>query len=198
MIFISYYTLGNYEKVINQYLIPSLKKWKLFYDIESVEDMGNWQKNTHYKAQFIKKMLLKHKQSVVFLDADATVEQNPILFTQLTDYDIAYHELDWYLMWRKQSGNPKREVLSGTLYLNYNEKILKFLDKWIEENNNNICWEQKNMQKILEKWNNKLKIYNLPPKYCCIILTQDRIPDYYIKDKPVILHHQVSRRYKNK
>jgi len=98
MIIISYATKNTpYEKVINTYLLPGLKKWGLKYDIEYPEDKGSWQANTHLKAEFIKRMILKHKQAVVFLDADATIEKYPNLFFKLEQekYDISYHELDW-------------------------------------------------------------------------------------------------------
>lgn len=201
MIYISYYTKNTpYEKVMKEHLLPSLKRWNLKYDIGVINSLGNWQKNTHYKASFIKKMLLKHKEPIVFLDADATIEDYPMLLMVgdlYCNYDIAYHNLDWYLFWRKQSGQKKREVLSGTLYLRYNKKVLEFLDAWIEENNKNTTWEQRNMQWVLRSWKKKLEIYNLPPEYCCIILPNGQIPYYYLKEKPIILHHQVSRKYKN-
>jgi hypothetical protein len=199
MIFISYYTKKTpYEKVMKTYLLPSLKKWKLKYKIEGIKNLGNWQKNTHYKAKFIKKMLLKYKQPVIFLDADATIEKYPYLFWKLEElnYDIGLHYLDWYLFWRKQSGQMKREALSGTLFLNYNKKVLKFLDKWIKENNESTQWEQRNMEKILDR-QFYLKVYDLPPKYTCIKLRNGQIPIHYVKSPPVIIHHQVSRQYKN-
>lgn len=197
MIYISYFTQHTpYEEVIETHLHPTLHKWKLNHDIESIIDKGNWQKNTHYKAEFIKKMLLKHKQPVIFLDADAKILENPVLFEKLNDYDVGLHYSDWRLLWRKEKGQDKREALSGTLYLNYNEKALKFLDEWIEKNNNNIQWEQRNMEILLEEWKNKIKVYKLPPEYCVIIMRDGSIPEWYITEKPVILHHQVSRKYK--
>lgn len=198
MRYISYYTKNTpYEEVMKTHLLASLQRLELKYDIESIENLGSWRANTHFKATFIKKMLLKHKKSVCFLDSDVTIEQKPILFEKLNNYDIAYHKLDWFKFWRKQEGNPKREALSGTLYLKYNEKILKFLDEWIELNKISTDWEQRNMQKILEKWKGKLQTYNLPPEYCCIIMRNGAIPKWYVKEKPIIIHHQVSRKYKN-
>jgi len=202
MIYISYYTqLTPYEEVIKTHLIPSLNKWSLKYEIKSIKDRGSWQKNTHYKAEFIKEMLLKYKQSVVFLDADAIIKNYPILFDTLNfeqEVDIALHYLDWYLLWRKQEGNKKIETLSGTLYLNYNKKVLRFLDDWIKENKISMNWEQRNMEKVLKTWKNKLNIYNLPPEYICIIMRNGSIPDWYIKGEPIIIHYQASRKYKNK
>ena len=42
-------------------------------------------------------MLLKHKQSIVFLDADASIEDYPMLLMVgdlYCNYDIALHRLD--------------------------------------------------------------------------------------------------------
>lgn len=198
MIYISYYTISTpYEKVVNQYLIPSLIRWNLPYDIEPIENLGSWTANTHYKVTFLKKMLLKHKQPIVFLDADATIEQYPSLFDTLSNsnYDIGVHYFDTNLFWRGQIGLEKREALSGTLYLNYNSKVLNFLDEWIEENKRLNQLEQKNMQGILKKFEDKLNIFSLPIEYATIIRKDNSIPDY-IKN-PVIIHHQVSREFKN-
>jgi len=198
---ISYATKNTpYMKVIQEKLLPTLKKFNLEYDIEYPEDMGSWQKNTHYKAEFLKKMLLKHKEPIVFLDSDATIEKYPELFFKLEkeNYDISYHELDWMKMWRKQTGQAKREVLSGTLYLAYNEKILQFLDEWIEENKKSTAWEQKNMAKVLINWKKKLNIYPLPYSYITIMVGGGAIPSHMIKkSEVVILHHQASRKYRN-
>jgi len=201
MIIISYFTRNTpYEEVMNFKLLPSLKKWNLKYDIEAIEDKGSWQANTHLKADFIKRMLLKHKQAVIFLDADATIEKFPELFFRLKheNYDISYHELDWFKMWRKQEGNSKREVLSGTLFINYTENSLKFLDDWIELNKQSIEWEQRNMEKVLEKWKDKLKIYPLPYAYITVMYRNNQLPLHMIKKEDIfILHWQVSRLYRN-
>lgn len=199
MIYISYYTKNTpYANVVQTYLLPSLKKYNLSYRVEGIEDLGSWQKNTHFKAEFILKQLLKHKQPVVFLDADASIEQYPILFEQLENYDIALHFLDWYLHWHKQSGQTKREVLSGTFYLAYNKRVLKFLDEWIELNKTSQAWEQKNLETVLKSRKNKLQIYELPPHYCAIILHNNQLPEHYLNGKEVvILHHQISRKFRN-
>lgn len=202
MIIVSYYTKNTpYEEVLNTKLLPSLKKWKLKYDIQAIVDKGSWQANTHFKAEFIREMLKKHNEAIVFLDSDATIEQFPELFCKLEKekYDISYHELDWYKMWRKQEGNSKREVLSGTLFINNTAISYRFLNNWIEYNKQSKNWEQRNMEKILEKWKNKLKIYPLPYSYITIMYRNNTLPLHMIKESEiVILHHQASRRLKNR
>ena len=195
MIYISYATKNTpYVKVAEDYLIPTLKKFNLPYDIAYPENKHSWQANTHMKATIIKQMLLKHKQAIICLDADATIERPPILFKELNDYDIGVHFLDWYRFWKGIEGQYRRHLLSGTMYLNYNEKVLQLLDEWIKENNSNVRWEQRNLEEVLKRTKILLKIYKLPVEYCTIIKFDGKPPDY-IKS-PVILHHQASRIHK--
>lgn len=195
MIYISYYTSNTpYEQVIQNCLLPSLKTYGLKYDIEAIEDKGSWQANTGYKCVFVKKMLQKHNEPVVFLDADAVVTRNPALFDELNDYDIAFHWLDWYLQWRGKTGD-KRELLSGTMMFNPTKNTFNLLDEWIYEvKSQSGKWEQRVLQEIIERKEKELQIYNLPASYCAVILHNKKIPSY-IK-APVIVHTQASRKYK--
>ena len=195
MIYVSFCSKNtSYEKVINRYLIPSLKRFNLNYDIDYIENKGSWRANVLYKPLFIKKMLLKHKQSIVSLDADASIEQYPHLFEKLKAYDMGAHWLDWNSWYGKRDG--KKEFLGGTLYFNYNERVLKLVDKWIENHKINPCLPQKVLGKTIKETKD-IKIYELPLEYSYIeTLPNGKEP--LIKLDPVILHHQVSRKYRNK
>ncbi len=151
MITISYFTKNTpYEEVMKTHLLASLKKYKLNYDIEGIDDLGSWQKNTHYKAEFIKKMLLKHKCPVIFLDADATIEQYPKLFNGLMDYDISYHSLDWCY-------DKKTEV-----YTNNGWKKFKHLNKKDKIATLNVKTKELEFQNYTKfiKYNYKGKMYS--------------------------------------
>ena len=196
MIFISYYTKKTvYENVIKKYLLPSLKKWELPYIVAGIDNFGTWSANTGYKSKFILETLEKYKEDIIFLDADATIERYPHLFLNIPEkYDIAFHWLDWHKFWRKTEGRPERELLSGTLMCRYNEKVIALLKNWQKQVQDNIKkWEQKVLQKIIKTEKHGLKIYNLPIQYCSIIKGSS-VPEW-IKE-PVIVHHQVSRKYR--
>lgn len=197
MIFISYYTIGVYEKVINDLLLPSLKRWGLTYDIVGIKDLGSWQLNTGLKCQVIRDMLLQHKEDICFLDADATIEQYPKLLFHIPDeFDIAIHMLDWQLFWRNKIGESQRELLSGTMVVKYKESTIKLLDEWVVAVKlHKSVKEQKVLEKLLLE-NKKYKLFDLPPNYCAIKKFDGTIPEYI--GKPVILHHQISRKYKNR
>jgi len=195
MIYVSFVSKNTvYEKVAEQYLIPSLKKWNLRYDIDYIENRGSWAENVYYKPEFINKMLRKHKEPIVSLDADATIEKFPELFERLpNNIDLAAHYLDWHSWYGK--GN-KQELLGGTLYFNYNEKILNMVNDWMIAQKKIKQYAQKVLAKMLEEHKN-INIYKLPLEYCYIKnLPDGREP--LIKLDPTILHHQVSRELKHK
>lgn len=196
--FASYHTGGCYREEIEKHLLPTLKKFNLDYDIEEVVNKGDWYKNTAMKATVIKKMLLKYKQPIVFLDADSSIEKYPDLFFNIpSNIDIAYNLFNWMGFWRgKWEDKSNMQLLSGTLYFDYNKKVLEIIDTWIESNKNDIhIWEQKKLENIVNS-RNDLNTYHLPIEYCTIIKPDLSIPEF-IKE-PVILHHQASRLYKNK
>ena len=196
MIYISFVTKNTpYENVVKEYLIPSLEKWNLKYDIDYIEDRGSWSANICYKSKFLKKMLLKHKCDIVSLDADAVIEKEPTLFETIPlEYDLGVHNLDLNA-WYGRTMNQK-ELLGGTLFLRYNGKILSMLLEWIELQKTAKQWPQKVLSGILKKEDNQIKIYELPIEYCYIkTLPGGRKP--FVDADPVISHHQVSRQYKH-
>lgn len=193
MQFVSFVTKDTpYAKVVEEFLIPSLKKWGLSYDIAYIENRGSWVRNIQYKSQLIKSMLLKHKCPIVSLDADAVIEKDPILFKNLQDYDYACHYYDWSIWYNKPKGSRK-EMLGGTQYYAYNQKVLNLVDKWIEEQKKSSIWAQKVLEKILQE-NKDIKIYELPVEYCFIKTSKH--PE--IRKRAVIFHNQLSRKYRTK
>ena len=201
IIYISYYTENTpYEQEINKYLLPSLKKFNLSYDIEAVKDLGSWQKNTGYKSTFILKMLKKHKCPVVFLDADAEILKQPTLFNNISEeYDIGVHYLHWGWIWHQNKEHSRRDLLSGTMYISYSPKTLHLVKLFIDtvKKNPNI-WEQKAMQQVVEN-KKDIKIFKLPYSYITFPMADNTLPLHAVKKEDiVILHHQASRRLKNR
>ena len=191
MVYCSFVSKNSpYEQVVKEFLLPTLIKFNLNYDIEYIENKGSWINNVQHKPTFLKNMLLKHKCPIVSLDADATIEKNPILFETLTDYDMGFHYLDWRMWYRKSY--DKKELLGGTMYVNYNDKVLKFLNQWIIEQSKKIEYAQKVLQPLILN-NTDLKIYELPLAYCFIDCSRFPI----LKKEAVIIHHQKSRLYRN-
>jgi len=181
-IVVSFYTKGTgYEEQVKQLKI-TLKRFNLENDVAGIEDRGSWHKNTYYKAQFIQRMMKKHPdRSILYVDADAKMRMNPVLFNDLDcDFACYFH-------------SPRKELLSGTLYFN-NTKGARFLvKKWIEEDKlyPKTHMPQKNLRAVFEKHKNKIKWKALPVEYCMIYDSRSR---YNVN--PIIEHFQLSRRYK--
>ena len=192
LIFVSFYSKNTpYERIIKEGLIPSFKRFNLKYDIDAIDNKGSWTENVQYKPIFIYKMLQKHKCPIVSLDADAIIEKNPILFYNLQDYDYACHFYDWRLWYNKSY--DKKEMLGGTQYFNYNNKVLSLIEKWKIQQKIQHTWAQKVLEKILLQ-NKDIKIYELPVEYCFI--KTGKHPE--IRKKAVIFHNQLSRKFRNK
>ena len=192
MIYISYYTEGIYEEVMNKYLLPSLKKWKLKYDIQCLPSLGSWSPNVALKPKFILDMLNKHNEDIVFLDADATIESFPDLFATLSaNINVAAHYLDWKTWYGK--GN-KKELLTGTLFLQNTPAVKRLCEEWYETAKKTNRWEQAVLADILKTKPN-IKVYELPLSYC-YIKSRPGNKQPLVLLNPVILHHQCSRKYK--
>lgn len=174
---ISYYT-PKYAKVAES-LTASLERLTMPYFIKSIDDQGSWDANCHYKPKFILEQL-ENEDAVVWTDADSVVNAEPLLFYDL-DCDIAFHRF------------KGKELLSGTVFFRNTFETIKLLHKWIEMNDYfPHQFDQKNLDMAISS-TETLKIYNLPPEYCCIY---DLSREYYGGMKPVIEHFQASRQYR--
>ena len=175
---VSMYTVGTpYEEEVNN-LEESALKFKVPHEIYAVPDKGKWERNTHQKVGVIRDALNKYKKPVVWTDADSVFEQFPKLFNKLS-CDISAHKI---VQWN--------EILSGTVYFDYNDTVLGFLDEWEEMNDAGEGPDAPNMQFLIETREDL--IYEvLPAEYVKIFDN----PHQRVTD-PVIVHNQASRRLK--
>ena len=181
-VIVSYYTKGTgYESEV-EHLKTTLRRFNLENDVVGIPDRGNWHKNTYYKPQFIQRMMRKHHgRSIVFVDADAKMRMNPVLFNDLKcDFACHFH---W----------PRKELLSGTLYFGNTKGARQLVKKWIEENklHPKTNMPQKNLRAVFNREKDNIRWEALPVEYCMIYDSQFR---YEVN--PIIEHFQLSRRYK--
>ncbi len=177
----SYYTKGTgYEEQVG-HLKTTLRRFNLENDIVGISDKGSWHKNTYHKAQFILEMMKKHPdRAIVFVDADAKIRRNPVLFNDL-DCDFGCHF------------RHGKELLSGTLYFGNTKGARYLVNKWIEEDrlHPKTQMPQKNLRAVFNKHKNEINWKALPVEYCMIFDSHARH-----KISPVIEHFQLSRQYK--
>jgi len=179
-IVIAYYTIGTkYERWVKR-LEESLNRFNIDYEIEGIDNLGSWQKNTHHKPHFIKKMLQKHAgeySGVLYVDADAVIHRYPALL-HILDCDFAVHHFTGH------------QLASGTMYFKNTSLVMRLIQMWIDYNAvHSDKLDQQTLQDVIREkaWDGILKIYELPASYCTIFdLTKDI-------NRPVIEHFQGSR-----
>jgi len=182
-IIVSYYTAETYYEESAKTLLNSLKKFNIPHDIQSVPNLGSWQKNTCYKPVFLKKMMGKHyPKSIIWVDCDAEFVKYPKLFEEL-ECNIAAHLFKIEKGIKQPDGTYGTQLASGTVFLKNIPKTYQILLDWEKEcrDNPNVL-DQKSLENVLKGY-----FYNLPGEYCKIF---DRMA--YITD-PVIIHWQHSR-----
>ncbi len=178
----SYYTKGTGYETQVEHLRASLRRFNLDNDVVGIPDQGTWRKNVYYKAGFLKQMMAKYQgRPIVFVDADAILRMNPVLFN---DYncDFACHFFNG------------KELLSGTLYLGNTKGARLVVNAWIRKNKENptVHMPQRNLAAVYEEQKGKIKSKILPVEYCMIFDSSARHDV-----KPIIEHFQLSRLYKN-
>lgn len=178
-IYISFYT-PNYKNHADR-LIDSLNKFNLNYDVQPIQSQGNWFKNCNFKPIFIKQMLNKYNCPVVWLDADAIVQQYPITLQNLNFYDIAFYTL---------IAKNIKIVCSGTLWFNTTPSSYLILNSWINSLNDTIL-DQQTLQTTLSTIP-FINTFHLDHKYCLIFDHKEQQ-----QFKPAIIEHfQASRKLK--
>jgi hypothetical protein len=185
---IAYYTLGNPYQQLSENLTKSCKEFNLPHFLKPIEDLGSWEKNTHYKANFISDCLERFSENLVYVDVDAEFKRYPDLFESL-DCDIAYRTENF--RWRQN------EALSGTIFIRNNDNARSLVNLWKSINENNEAfrskpdtWEQSNLQRATKQIPEVI-YKNLPPEYTYIF---DHTKTMYPSISPVIEHFQASRK----
>lgn len=193
----SFYTLDSpYESVINQYLLPSLRKLthgqrEIRYVIKPAKNYHNWTDNVAQKPLIISEILneIDKDECLVMVDADATVMKYPELFDTIPEpVDVAAHLLSWRQWYGHETEHY--ELLSGTMFFRNNQKVLNLCQDWYEQAVQTQEWEQTVLQRILV--NHPINFYELPLSYCFIKSRPGGLPPL-VNEERIILHHQVSR-----
>ena len=194
----SFFTIDTpYQDTINKYLIGSINALKkpVKLQVIAAKNYHHWGKNVAQKPLIIMQLLDEGKDNIVFVDADATIEQYPQLFHDIDNkFDLAFYTLDWNTWYRNKS--DIKEILSGTMFFR-NRKIVKDLcAEWYAKAQDGSCWEQQILANILPKYN--LKIYPLPISYCYIDTLPNGGKPHVQCNDITIRHHQISRTLKRR
>jgi len=184
-LFVSFYTGDNGYGIHAESLIESLNKWNLSYYIVEINSLGDkWETICQIKPHLILQALDMTKKSVVWVDADATIEDTPDEFLKIdaSDKSVGVH------YWKE------RKLGSGTIYFKNDPTSRKIIQDWIRENiRHPSAWDQITLQTVLNNY--KKSEYILPVAYLAIFddarADNSNVKDHY--QRPVIVHWQASR-----
>jgi len=173
----AFYTIKtSYETEIEN-LKESCKLLSLQTYIRGYDTRGAWVKNCAIKPEFIYEAMVSNPDyNIVYVDADARIQQYPKLFEEMTA-EIAVHYKDG------------KELLSGTIFIQNTQAMREFIKNWIEmQVVRSTVWDQQVLQMCINRYHPVVE--DLPPSYTQIF-------DLMAKHgKPVIEHFQASRRFR--
>lgn len=154
---ISFYT-NDWEYPIHaQRLKRECAILKLDCLIKERASAGGYLENTCMKPFFILECLKELKRPVLWVDVDASIFKVPVLLKGL-DADFAA---------RPKAANMSRKWHVGTLWFNYTQKALDFLEKWCELSNQ--LSDESALQDLWDKYQD-INYYELPETYHLLLI----------------------------
>jgi len=190
-VIISAFTIGTpYEFEVRK-LHDSIRRFELPHKIYPMQDHGDWFTNCHHIIEVIEQGLKEFpNKNIVWLDADAVIVKNPVLFSTFSR-DLGAHR-------RKNKKDAGYHWNTGTIFYRNNEKVRERIHLMALNMRAYYCgeaeiyydvdWMLANADKL------GLDLGELPTAYSIIFDTKQ--PEE-INVEPVIIHNQASRRLKN-
>jgi len=157
---ISFYTMSWQYPHYAKKMRHDCDRYDIDHHIVELKDTGSWINNTAIKPRFILDTLKELKRRVLWIDVDGTLYKIPELFNSEFDYDFAAK--------RKVGAHTDRFWHVGTLYFDYNERTLDFLEAWCELNDSMEGSDELALNELWKANNNSYKDLNyfeLPPEY---------------------------------
>ncbi len=190
-VIISAFTVGTPYEIEVQKLHDSIRRFDLPHKIYPMQDHGDWFTNCHHIIEVIEQGLSDFPDAnIVWLDADAVILKDPILFSTFP-HDLGAHR-------RKNKKGDGYHWNTGTIFYRNNEKVRERIQAMVlnmrayysgkAEVYYDVDWMLANADKL------NLDLGELSTSYSIIFDTKQ--PEELAVD-PVIIHNQASRRFKN-
>lgn len=176
-VIISYFTNDwEYPKYARE-MIEQCESLGLEHRIVERPTQNSYLKNCRMKPTFIKESLNILQRPVLWIDVDGCILQRPKFFTNL-DADFAA---------KKMKKERARTWHVGTMWFNYNEKTMAFIDKWIEYTENS-CSDEEGLDRYWNKENHESLItMDIPENYFIILTKHNKTPP-----KNSVICHRIS------
>ena len=131
---VTFYTAHNEYAQFAQRLNASLQAHRVYSELHAIHANGPWEFICASKARFVLECWEASDCAVVWIDADATVEQYPALFDTI-DADFAIHKWSGY------------EFGSGTIYFGKTDTAHRLLKQWVLRcEADPVTWDQVHLQ----------------------------------------------------
>jgi len=166
------------------------------YAVYPYESTGDWRRNCQKIGRFVLNSLRLHNCPIVWLDADASIKAYPKLFDNYPN-DIGLYKRLHTPKQKKQLGVDYHWD-TGTMYfkpttdvigmLECQQRMFKLYDEGRMSTWPNLTW-------FLERYLHKPSIGELPVTYSYIFDTKQPEEVKY-RGEAIIIHNQVSRKYK--
>ena len=179
---VSYYTKNTGYEDFSKTLAASCRKWKIPFDITPIPNLGSWERNCCYKAEFLLKKMDELNRPLLWIDADAKFLEKPKIFEDIKE-DIAL-----YIAQDLPDNHPSKMV-TGTIFINASTKGKMILKEWKKESEKLLSqdsefWDQVALRNVLQR--KQASVLTLSEAYY-------HIYDKPEKDPPKIVHYQGSR-----
>ena len=177
---ITFYTTDTpYEQEVKK-LMMSVRPWDgLQLTVYPVDNPGSWVLNCGQKPRVCLDALLEHDEDLLYVDADALVVGE-------IDQKML-KSLDHFAFVRRRDATHDAELLSGTLWMPNTQQTHALLRLWIAaQAARKTTWDQKSLDLVVRNYETQ----ELPATYAKIFDAN------YCKEDPVIVHNQVSRKYR--
>jgi hypothetical protein len=189
---VSFYTEDSPYQLEAMSLIASCNSHGIEAEVDGIPSEGSWERNCAIKPFFIRKKLLEKKRPIFWVDADAVFKKKPD-FSSMSHSDLAFREM------KRFSEDRRFKYFSGSLFLNYTQRGLAFVDRWCEHCQIRIdkkadlqFLDQISLVDLIER-GEQVRVFPLPIAYAKVfdIDAQEIDPE-----EIVIEHYQASRRYR--
>jgi len=180
---ICFYTKHTAYAARAKKLIASCNACALPYSVDSIPNLGNWERNCCYKPKYILQKLSELQSAVLWVDADAEIVKKPLLFENFSP-DIALR-----IVKHLPNYHPSK-MISGTVYFNNTPSAFDILKRWDTECERLLqmernVWDQIALRNVLLR--SQAYIYPLPESY---YMVYDRIEK---GEEAFVIHYQLSR-----
>ena len=194
-IVVCYYTKNTgYEAYVDR-MIKSARLFGLSVYVEPMSSLGSWQLNTCYKSTFLRRMLDKFDQPILWLDTDSVVQQYPYYFDDL-DADLSVCMIDWDKLPKGRGSRRGKELDSAVMYLRPTDAVKRILDMCVLEVDKILIsgsneFEQRAIGRVIQRSMGSLAhITEMPMSHCQIFDSMCEL------GQPVIEQLQASRQLK--